>query len=489
MVSALALIKAESNTLMPVLLVGAPLRFEEKLFNCAVVLYRGRVLGIVPKSYLPNYREYYEKRQFSSARHAVGREVSFLGETVPFSNDLVFDASNVPGFSLHVEICEDAWAPISPSTYGALSGATILTNLSASNITAGKTDLRRTICASQSAKCVAAYMYSASGTGESTTDLAWDGYAAIYENSELLAESKQFASEGQLITGDIDLDRLMQERMRISTFNDAVSEHRRHLAEMRHVPFEFEIPMEEVALIRHIDRFPYVPSEPALLDGQCFEIYNIQVHSLIKRLTTSGIEILVIGVSGGLDSTQALIVAAKTLVQHLIRWVIKTDQFDDDTGHVLQSILDTDISPELIPNEAGNADEPEQKTESTVGPYDIQDFNLYYILRYGYRPSKVAFLAYHAWGDKNRGHWPKEMPENKHAEYDLSTIKKWLGIFLHRFFKTSQFKRSTLPNGPKVGPGGSLSPRGDWRAPSDSEETVWLDELKENVPDIESLPA
>ncbi len=617
MVSALALIKAESNTLMPVLLVGAPLRFEEKLFNCAVVLYRGRVLGIVPKSYLPNYREYYEKRQFSSARHAVGREVSFLGETVPFGNDLVFDASNVPGFSLHVEICEDAWAPISPSTYGALSGATILTNLSASNITAGKTDLRRTICASQSAKCVAAFMYSASGTGESTTDLAWDGYAAIYENSELLAESKQFASEGQLITGDIDLDRLMQERMRISTFNDAVSEHRRHLAEMRHVPFEFEIPMEEVALIRHIDRFPYVPSEPALLDGQCFEIYNIQVHSLIKRLTTSGIEKLVIGVSGGLDSTQALIVAAKTmdqmglprtnilaytmpgfatsratnrnahslmrilgvsakeidirpscmqmfrdiehpfaedkpvydvtfenvqagertshlfrlanrhhalvlgtgdlselalgwttygvgdhmshynvnasvpktLVQHLIRWVIKTDQFDDDTGHVLQSILDTDISPELIPNEAGNADGPEQKTESTVGPYDIQDFNLYYILRYGYRPSKVAFLAYHAWGDKNRGHWPKEMPENKHAEYDLSTIKKWLGIFLHRFFKTSQFKRSTLPNGPKVGPGGSLSPRGDWRAPSDSEETVWLDELKENVPDSESLPA
>ncbi len=201
MVSALALIKAESNTLMPVLLVGAPLRFEEKLFNCAVVLYRGRVLGIIPKSYLPNYREYYEKRQFSSARHAVGREVSFLGETVPFGNDLVFDASNVPGFSLHVEICEDAWAPISPSTYGALSGATILTNLSASNITAGKTDLRRTICASQSAKCVAAYMYSASGTGESTTDLAWVGYAAIYENSELLAESKQFASEGQLITG------------------------------------------------------------------------------------------------------------------------------------------------------------------------------------------------------------------------------------------------------------------------------------------------
>ncbi len=617
MVSALALIKAESKTLMPVLLVGAPLRFEEKLFNCAVVIYRGRVLGIVPKSYLPNYREYYEKRQFSSARHAVGREVPFLGETVPFGSDLVFDASNVPGFSLHVEICEDAWAPISPSTYGALSGATILTNLSASNITAGKTDLRRTICASQSAKCVAAYMYSASGTGESTTDLAWDGYAAIYENSELLAESKQFASEGQLITGDIDLDRLMQERMRISTFNDAVSEHRRHLTEMRHVPFVFEIPMEEVALIRHVDRFPYVPSEPALLDGQCFEIYNIQVHSLIKRLTTSGIEKLVIGVSGGLDSTQALIVAAKTmdqmglprtnilaytmpgfatsqatnrnahslmkilgvsakeidirpscmqmfrdidhpfaedkpvyditfenvqagertshlfrlanrhhalvlgtgdlselalgwttygvgdhmshynvnasvpktLIQHLIRWVIKTDQFDGGTGHVLQSILETDISPELIPNGACDADGPGQKTESTVGPYDIQDFNLYYILRYGYRPSKVAFLAHHAWGDKNRGFWPKDMPENKRDEYDLPTIKKWLGIFLHRFFKTSQFKRSTLPNGPKVGSGGSLSPRGDWRAPSDSEETVWLDELKENVPDSESLPA
>lgn len=610
-ISALAYLKAESNHLMPVLLVGAPIKFEDKLFNCAVVMYRGRVIGIIPKTYLPNYREFYEKRQFSSARHAVGREVSFLGETVPFGNDLVFEASNIPGFSLYAEICEDVWAPIPPSTYGALAGATILANLSASNITVGKTDYRRMLCASQSAKCVAAYMYSAAGIGESTTDLAWDGYAVIYENNDLLAESKRFAREEQLVTADIDLDRLRQDRMRISSFNDAVAEYRGHLTGMRHIPFEFERPKENVGLLRGVNRFPYVPGDPAVLDKRCYEVYNIQIHGLMKRLTSTGIEHLVIGVSGGLDSTQALIVAAKTmdrmelprsnilgytmpgfatsrttnhnahslmkalgvsaneidirpscmqmfrdighpfeggepvydvtfenvqagertshlfrlanfhqalvlgtgdlselalgwmtygvgdhmshyninasvpktLIQHLIRWVIKTNQFDVDTGRVLQSILDTDISPELIPDETGDTDRPGQKTESAIGPYDIQDFNLYYILRYGYRPSKVAFLAHHAWGDKNRGSWPAFLPKNQRHEYDLPAIKRWLEVFLHRFFKISQFKRSALPNGPKVGSGGSLSPRGDWRAPSDSEETVWLDELKENVPD------
>jgi NAD+ synthase (glutamine-hydrolysing) len=609
--SALASLKTESRSLLPVILVGAPLRFEGKLFNCAVVIYRGKVLGIVPKTYIPNYREFYEKRQFSSARHAVRREVFFLGETVSFGNDLVFDASNIPGFSLYVEICEDIWSPIPPSTYGALAGATILANLSASNITMGKTDYRRLLCASQSAKCISAYMYSAAGQGESTTDLAWDGYAVIYENNDLLAESERFEQEEQLITADLDLDRLLQDRMRITSFNDCVGERRRQLAEMRHIAFEFEIPAGDIDLIRNVQRFPYVPIDPAVLDERCFEVYNIQVHSLIKRLTAAGIERLVIGVSGGLDSTQALIVATKTmdrlgwprsnilgytmpgfatstitnqnahllmnvlgitaneidikpscmqmfrdighpytngepvydvtfenvqagertshlfrlanyhnaivlgtgdlselalgwttygvgdqmshynvnasvpktLIQHLIRWIIKTNRFDADTNNVLRSILDTEISPELVPGGNGIADSPTQRTEAIVGPYEIQDFNLYHLLRFGYRPSKVAFLAYHAWGDKTRGFWPDFLPEEKRNEYDLSTIKKWLEVFLYRFFKTSQFKRSALPNAPKVGSGGSLSPRSDWRAPSDSEATAWLDELEANVPD------
>ena len=608
--SALSFLIRESRTLSPVLLVGAPLRFEEKLFNCAVVIYRGRVLGIVPKTYIPNYREFYEKRQFTSGRDAFGKEVQFLGETVPFGSDLIFDAINVPGFALHVEICEDIWTPIPPSTYGALAGATILANLSASNITVGKTDYRKLLCASQSAKCVSAYLYSAAGPGESTTDLAWDGYAVIYENNDRLAESQRFAGEEQLIAADIDLDRLVQERMRLTSFNDSVGEHRRRLARMRRISFEFEIPKETVGLMRRVPRFPYVPSEAAVLDERCFEVYNIQVHSLMKRLSAIGMKHLVIGISGGLDSTQSLIVAAKTmdrlglprtnilgytmpgfatsaitnqnahrlmnslgitageidirpscmqmfrdiehpyaggepayditfenvqagertshlfrlanlhnaivlgtgdlselalgwttygvgdqmshynvnasvpktLIQHLIRWIIRTGQFDEDTGRVLQSIVDTEISPELIPDENGACDKPAQRTESVIGPYELQDFNLYYTLRFGFRPSKVAFLAQHAWGDKSQGAWPEFLPADKCNEYDLATIKKWLEVFLYRFFKTSQFKRTAMPNGPKVGSGGSLSPRSDWRAPSDSEALVWLEELRDNVP-------
>jgi NAD+ synthase (glutamine-hydrolysing) len=609
--SALAYLVDESRDLSPVLLVGAPLRLEEKLFNCAVVIYRGRVLGIVPKTYIPNYREFYEKRQFTSARDAVQREAHFLDETVPFGNDLIFEASNVPGFAIHVEICEDIWAPIPPSTYGALAGATILTNLSASNITVGKTDYRRLLCASQSAKCISAYMYSAAGPGESTTDLAWDGYAVVYENKDLLSESQRFAREDQLIVADIDLDRLVQDRMRTTSFNDAVGAHRLRCAKMRRVSFVFQIPEGEIDLIRTVPRFPYVPIEASVLDERCSEVYNIQVHSLIKRITASGVDKLVIGISGGLDSTQALIVAAKamdlmglprsnilgytmpgfatsavtntnahrlmkalgtsaheidikpsciqmfrdidhpfargelvydvtfenvqagertshlfrlanlhnaivlgtgdlselalgwttygvgdqmshynvnasvpkTLIQYLIRWISNTMLFDSNTSNILQSILDTEISPELVPDENGATDEPAQKTESNIGPYELQDFNLYYISRFGFRPSKVVYLSYNAWNDRNRGLWPEFLPENKRNQYDLRTIKHWLEVFLYRFFKISQFKRSALPNAPKVGSGGSLSPRSDWRAPSDSEATAWLDELKQNVPD------
>jgi NAD+ synthase (glutamine-hydrolysing) len=600
-----------TEQLSPVLLVGAPVQVDGKLFNCAVVIYRGRVLGLVPKTFLPNYREFYEKRQFTSGRYAIRREVSFLGHTVPFGNDLVFEANTLEGFNLHVEICEDVWTPIPPSTYAALAGATILTNLSASNITIGKADYRRDLCAGQSGKCIAAYLYSAAGPGESTTDLAWDGHALIYENNERLAESERFADREQIIMGDIDLERLLQDRMRSTSFSDSISECRAKVEAIRRVPFEFKIPQVAVPLQRDVQRFPYVPSDARDRDQRCYEAYNIQVHGLMKRFSSSGLNRVVIGVSGGLDSTHALIVAAKTmdrigvsrknilaytmpgfatsdltlknahllmsalgvtaaeidikpscmqmfkdiehpfaqgkpvyditfenvqagertshlfrlanlhnamvlgtgdlselalgwmtygvgdhmshynvnvsvpktLIQHLIRWVVLSGQFDKSTSAVLESILETEISPELVPHSAGDATKPAQSTAEKVGPYELQDFNLYYITRYGMRPSKVAFLSFHAWGDKNRGSWPDLLPTAKRNEYDLTTIKKWLDSFLFRFFRTSQFKRSCIPNGPKVGSGGSLSPRGDWRAPSDSEATVWLEELRANVPD------
>ncbi|WP_347258703.1 NAD(+) synthase [Methylocaldum sp.] len=612
--AALSRLVEESESLTPVLLVGAPLRFEGKLFNCAVVIYRGRVLGIVPKSYLPNYREFYEKRQFTSGRAAVSREMRFLNSRVPFGADLIFRALNVEDFSLHVEICEDLWTPIPPSTYAALAGATVLANLSASNITIGKAKYRRDLCASQSGKCIAAYLYSAAGPGESTTDLAWDGYALIYENNELLAEAGRFSAEEQVIAADIDLERLAQDRMRMTSFNDTVTDHRDRVRAIRWVEFEFQVPTGPIGLMRTVERFPYVPINPAERDERCFEAYNIQVHGLMKRLKSSGIERLVIGVSGGLDSTQALIVAAKTmdrlglprknilaytlpgfatsdvtrrnahglmdalgvtageidikpsclqmfkdidhpfargeevyditfenvqagertshlfrlanlhnalvlgtgdlselalgwctygvgdhmshynvnasvpktLIQHLIRWVINSHEFDEKTGAILQSILDTEISPELVPafldDREKSVKKAIQSTEETIGPYELQDFNAYYITRYGFRPSKVAFLSHAARSDKQRGPWPDLLPAEKHREYDLPVIKKWLEVFLYRFFKISQFKRSCLPNGPKVGSGGSLSPRSDWRAPSDSEAEVWPEELRRNVP-------
>jgi NAD+ synthase (glutamine-hydrolysing) len=581
-----------SQTLPSVIVVGAPLRLQGALFNCAVAICRGRVLGVTPKTYLPNYREFYEKRQFTAGRDAVIREAQLFGVSVPFGNDLIYEIPALPGCSVHVEICEDVWVPIPPSTYAALAGATVLLNLSASNITIGKADYRRQLCASQSAKCLAAYAYAAAGTGESTTDLAWDGHGMIYENGVMLAESTRFAPDEQLILADLDLEHLLQERMRMTSFNDAAADHRDRLHAMRRVPADVDVPTASVPLRRTIERFPYVPSDPAARDERCGEAYNIQVHGLTTRLASTGIQKVVIGVSGGLDSTQALIVCVKTmerlglprtnvlaftmpgfatteatrtnahglmqalgvtgaeidikpsciqmlkdlghpfaegkpvwdvtfenvqagertshlfrlanhhralvvgtgdlselalgwctygvgdqmshynvnvsvpktLIQHLIRWVVASKQFDDRTNTVLEAILDTKISPELVPVEAGA---PSQLTEATVGPFELQDFNLYYISRFGFRPSKVAFLAHHAWGTK----------------YSLGEIRRWLEEFVQRFFAMSQFKRSCLPNGPKVGSGGSLSPRSDWRAPTDAEAQVWLQELRDNVPE------
>ena len=595
-----------------VLLIGAPLRFEGKLFNCAIVMHQGKVLGVVPKTYLPNYREFYERRQFTSGRDAISREVTLRGDRAPFGNDIVFEIENLPHFVLHAEICEDVWTPIPPSTYAALAGATVLANLSASNITIGKADYRRDLCASQSGKCIAAYLYSAAGPGESTTDLAWDGHALIYENNELLAESVRFPADEQMILADIDLERLVQDRMRQNSFNDAAGEQRERLRTIRRVSFSINLPSGEIPLYRAVERFPYVPNNPAKRDERCYEAYNIQVHGLMQRLSATKIEKLVIGVSGGLDSTHALIVAAKTmdrlglpranilaytmpgfatsdttyrnawglmralgvtaqeidikpsciqmlrdlghpfaqgepvydvtfenvqagertshlfrlanhnngfvlgtgdlselalgwctygvgdqmshynvnasvpktLIQFLLRWVIATEQFDHAASLILQAILDTEISPELVP---AGGDTPIQSTQAKIGPYELQDFNLYYITRYGFRPSKVAFLSQHAWRDRSSGNWPAGLPADQRNEYQLPAIKKWLEVFLFRFFQISQFKRSAMPNGPKVGSGGSLSPRGDWRAPSDATATVWLKELRTNVPDSQEV--
>ena len=608
---ALARVLEASRALSPVIVVGVPVRFEQRLYNCAVAIYGGEILAVAPKSYLPNYREFYEKRQFASASDAVGNRISLLGWDVPFGNDVVLWARARPEFSFHMEICEDLWAPIPPSTYAALGGATILLNLSASNITIGKAEYRKALASAQSGRCVAAYLYSAAGHGESTTDLAWDGDALIYENAELLTESERFSDDEQCITADIDVEALAQDRMRLTSWGDNAAVHRDRLLKLRTVDFDFSVPATSGELLRRVGRFPFVPSDSSRRDERCFDAYNIQVEGLVKRLENTGIKKIVIGVSGGLDSTQALIVAArsfdrlrlprknilaytmpgfatstatlanardlmealgvsaseidirpscmqmfkdlghpfaagekvydvtfenvqagertshlfrlanqngalvvgtgdlselalgwatygvgdhmshynvnasvpKTLIQYLIRWVADTGQFEKRASEVLLRILGTEISPELVPSESGQSDTPSQSTESKIGPYELQDFNLYYVTRFGFKPSKVAFLAYQAWRDKTRGAWPDPIPEEGRHEYNLESIRHWLRIFLYRFFQISQFKRSAIPNGPKVGSGGSLSPRGDWRAPSDAEARIWLADLDENVPE------
>ena len=587
-----------------VAVVGAPIRNGDALFNCAVVLGGGAVLGVVPKTYLPNYREYYEKRWFAPAASRSEDAVILGGESVYFAPGLIFEATNQPGFVFAVEICEDFWAPLPPSTRAALAGARILLNLSASNIVIGKADERAVLCASQSARTLSAYAFAASGWGESTTDLAWDGQATIHELGAKLAEGQRFAMTAHLTVADVDVDRIGMDRLRNGTFADCA---RIEGEAATVIPFEAAQEREPGGLIRPLDRFPFVPDDPRRLDQDCYEAFNIQVQGLMRRMTATGAERLCIGVSGGLDSTQALLVAcgafdrlklprtnilaytlpgfatsdgtrgnawalmtalgvtgeeidirpaaermlkdikhpyadgqpvhditfenvqaglrtdylfrlanhnkafvlgtgdlselalgwatygvgdhmshynvnggvAKTLIRHLIRWVAGRDDMAGAAA-VLNAILDTEISPELVP---AGADGKIQSTEGTVGPYALNDFFLFHITRFGMTPSKVAWLCHQAWGDASRGQWPAHHPHGDRVAYDLATIKFWLRKFLVRFFQTSQFKRSALPNGPKVVTGGSLSPRGDWRAPSDGNARVWLDELDANVPD------
>ncbi|MET8873030.1 NAD(+) synthase [Nocardia sp. NPDC004604] len=607
--AALERVVAASTEINTVLVVGAPVRAQGRLFNCAIAICRGTVLGAAPKSYLPNYREFYEKRQFAAARETLDDHITIVGQPVPFGADLLFTATNVDGFVFHLEICEDGWVPLPPSGYAALAGATVLVNLSASNIVIGKADYRRALCTSHSARYLAAYLYSAAGHGESTTDMAWDGQALVCENGELLAEGERFCDHPQLVSADLDLQRLAADRIRTTSFADNVHDHRDRLIRLRRIAVELPVPTSTLPLRREIPRFPYVPSDPRARNERCAEVHHIQVEGLSTRLRATGSQRVVIGVSGGLDSTQALIVAAKTmdrlglprtnvlaytmpgfatstrtrtdahalmaalgvtaqeidirpsatqmlrdlnhpaaegvpqydityenvqagertahlfrlanqhhglvvgtgdlselalgwctfgvgdqmahysvnasvpktLIKYLIAWAVDTDQFGDEAGKVLSSILQTEISPELVPSDDTTA--PGQSSEATVGPYELQDFHLYYLLRFGYRPSRVAYLAHHAWSERERGGWPDLIPADQRNAYDLPTIKYWLAEFLRRFVQTSQFKRSTLPNAPKVGSGGSLSPRGDWRAPSDASAAAWLDELARNVPE------
>ncbi len=599
-------VAAGSVDLLPVLVVGAPLRYRNRIYNTAVVIHRGRVLGVVPKSYLPTYREFYEKRQIAAGDEERG-EIRLGDGTVPFGPDLLFTAVDVPAFVLHVEICEDMFVPVPPSAEAALAGATVLANLSGSPITIGRAEDRALLARSASSRCLAAYVYAAAGEGESTTDLAWDGQTMIWENGVCLAQSERFPKGPRRSTADVDVELLRNERVRMGTFDDNRRHHLIDEDSFRRIEFRLDPPDGDIGLLREVERFPFVPADEARLEQDCFEAYNIQVSGLEQRLRALHYPKIVLGLSGGLDSTHALIVAAKamdreerprsdilaftmpgfatgdrtrnnatrlaealgvtfetiditataelmltemdhpfsrgekvydvtfenvqaglrtdylfrlanqrggivlgtgdlselalgwstygvgdqmshynvnggvpkTLIQHLIRWVISSNQFDDTVNDVLQSVLDTEISPELVP--AGE-DEEIQSSEGKVGPYVLQDFSLFQVLRYGFRPSKVAFLAWHAWSDADRGDWPVGVPQEKRPSYSLNEIRHWLQVFAQRFYSFSQFKRSALPNGPKVSAGGSLSPRGDWRAPSDMSARIWLEEIERTVP-------
>ena len=579
---ALAQLLQRTRNLSIAALVGLPVSVNGLLYNCAALVCRGQLVGVVPKTYLPNYREFYEARYFTPGDATPCTEIRLAGQSTAFGTGILFRVAEQRDFILHVEICEDLWVPAPPSSFATLAGATVVANLSASNIVIGKEGYRHQLVSNQSARCLAAYLYSAAGLGESTTDLAWDGHAIIYENGTLVAESRRFADTPQLALADLDLGRLQADRMRQNTFGDAALRHHGDVSRFRMIDFSLPAPAGRIPLQRRIDPLPYVPGDPRTRDARCEEVYRIQVNGLVTRMRATGGKKLIIGISGGLDSTQALLVCAravdqlklprknilaytmpgfatstrtrnqawqlmraigcsaeeidikpscmqmlkdighpfakgrkvydiafenvqagertshlfrlanqnggmvvgtgdlselalgwstygvgdhmshynvngsvpKTLIKFLVGWVAESEEFGPDVKRALRRVLETEISPELIPG-------GKQSTESSVGPYELQDFNLYYTLRFGYAPTKVAFLAWHAWKEK----------------YSLTDIRKWLGIFLKRFFQTSQFKRSAVPNSPKVGSGGSLSPRGDWRAPSDGNADTWLASL------------
>lgn len=555
-------------------LLGMPLSIDNQLLNCAIAIQKGRILGVVPKTFVPNYNGFCEQRWFASGKNAVINTVLLCGQEIPFGNDLLFEDAR-ENICFGVELCEDLWAPVSPSAFQAMAGASIIFNLSASYEIIGKSEYRKELVRQQSAKCLVGYVYTSSGVNESTTDVVFGGHAMICEDGTLLAESKRFESDDQLIFSDIDSQRLMNDRRKNTSFmelwKDNVKSFRKVRAELSKYKTE--------GLIRYVDPHPFVPSNEKSLDERCREIFSIQTAALEKRIKHTGLNHAVIGISGGLDSTLALLVIAKafdnlgisrkniiaitmpgfgttditytnamelmesmkvdireidiknaciqhfkdighdpaihdvtyenvqarertqilmdiankegglvigtgdlselalgwctyngdhmsmysvncsvpkTLVGHLVRW-IADNVVDERSRDVLIKILNTPISPELLPpDEKGNI---KQKTEDIIGPYELHDFFMYHMLRYGATPKKIAFLAEKAFGGK----------------YSKDIIKKWLKVFIKRFF-SQQFKRSCLPNGPKVGTI-SLSPRGDWFMPSDAVASSWFSEL------------
>ncbi len=592
-----------SNGIAAIALVGLPLRRDDLLFNVAAVVHRGRLLGLVPKSYLPNYREFYEARQFTPARAAPGGEISLEPwGSVPWGTDLLFRCDGDARYTFAVEICEDLWVPVPPSSLAALRGAQVLVNLSASPAGLGKAAYRRDLVAQQSARCLAAYLYSAAGFGESTTDLAWDGHALICENGQCLAESERFAQGAQLLLADLDIGRLAQERMRQNTFSENAQAWPID-PPPRTISLNLRAPVSDrLDLLRPRSRYPYVPPLLAEREERCREVLDIQVQGLARRLESSGLRRLVLGVSGGLDSTLGMIVATqalermglgrenllaytlpgfatsartrdqawrlmrglacsaseidiapaclqmlrdighpyargetvydvtfenvqagertsllfrlanlqgglvvgtsdlselalgwstygvgdhmahyhvnasvpKTLVRHLIQWSADSGSWNEEFTRALHDVVATEISPELVPGDGG--EQPAQSTEATLGAYALHDFFLYGMLRHGYTPAKLAFMAAQSWGaplSDGLEDGPGR-PWGEPSHYSYGEIRQTLGTFLRRFFVGSQFKRSCIANAPKVGSGGSLSPRGDWRAPSDAEATVWL---------------
>lgn len=572
----LALMQIMNNTrqLDVISIVGMPVIVNSTLLNCAVVFQKGKILGVVPKTYLPNYKEFYEQRWFApSTAHPEDTMVRLCGQLVPVSSNMLFETSDV---CFGVEICEDVWAPVPPSSLLALKGAEIIFNMSADTENICKHQYLRSLLAQQSARCLAGYVFASSGFGESTTDVVFAGNGLIYENGTLLAESERFAMNARLVTSEIDVERLRTERRVNTTFAACRAANR---GTGYHHLFTEAIQKPTPCLSRFVEPHPFVPKDKEL-DERCEEIFAIQVSGLAKRLIHTNCHTVVIGISGGLDSTLALLVATrtfdklqldrkgivgitmpgfgttdrtyhnaihlmqslgitireisikeaciqhfkdighdinkhdvtyengqarertqilmdvanqvnglvigtgdlselalgwatyngdhmsmyavntsipKTLVKHLVAWVAQND-IDSSSRETLLDIVDTPISPELIPaDEQGNI---KQKTENLVGPYELHDFFLYQFFRFGFRPAKIFFLAQAAFGNA----------------YDEETLKKWLKTFCRRFF-AQQFKRSCLPDGPKVG-SVVLSPRGDWRMPSDASSAMWVKECE-----------
>lgn len=566
-------ILTETSGLEVVSIIGLPFQVDNQLFNCAAVLFKGKILGIVPKSYIPGYKEFYEERWFASGVRALSKTIEILGHEIPFGVDLIFESDGLYKVCFGIEICEDLWVPIPPSSYQSVAGATLLFNLSASNDLIGKSEYRKDLVAQQSGKCVAGYVYTSCGIDESTTDVVFGGHAIIAENGGILTQSERFQRAEQLVISDIDIQRLSNDRFKNTSFMEAMPEicFRKIIFKMADTKFE--------SIHRHIDPHPFVPSDTSARDSRCGEIYAIQTAGLAKRLEHTHMQHAVIGISGGLDSTLALLVTVrtfdlleipreniiavtmpgfgttdmtysnalqlmkslnvsmkeidikaaciqhfkdidhdpsvydvtyenvqarertqilmdmanklnalvigtgdlselalgwctyngdhmsmyavncsipKTLVKYLVKWVAD-NAAEKSASKVLQSVLETPITPELLPPDTSGR--IRQKTEDIIGPYELHDFFLYHTIRYGAPPEKVLFLAQQAFN----------------GSYATDTIKSWLKVFYKRFF-SQQFKRSCLPDGPKVGTI-SLSPRGDWRMPSDAEAALWLEKL------------